>query len=59
MLLVTEWNSFACLLNLGGTCRVLSGGEVTVLKSGESAFIPADWGYYELEGTCSVLVTGM
>lgn len=50
-------SSFASLLVLDGTGEVRSGGERVPVKKGDSIFITANTGEYELEGNFEALLT--
>lgn len=49
--------SFASILILDGEGTITSGGETLAYKKGESFFLPAGSGVYQVEGFCDALVT--
>lgn len=49
--------SFASILILDGEGTITSGGETLAYKKGESFFLPAGSGAYQVEGSCDALIT--
>lgn len=49
--------SFASILILDGEGTIQSGGETLAYRKGESFFLPAGSGSYQVEGRCDALVT--
>lgn len=49
--------SFASILILDGEGTITSGGEILTYKKGESFFLPAGGGVYQVEGSCDALIT--
>jgi len=49
--------SFASILFLDGEGTITSNGESLAYKKGDSFFLPAGSGIYQVEGTCDALVT--
>lgn len=55
--LCCDGRSFQHLLCVEGEGRIAGGGAVCPLRQGESCFLPAALGEYELTGACRVLLT--
>ncbi|MDY2628963.1 MAG: type I phosphomannose isomerase catalytic subunit [Lachnospiraceae bacterium] len=53
---VTE-DSFVSILMLDGKGKITCGEETVSYKKGESLFLPAGSGHYEIEGSCDALIT--
>lgn len=52
-------DSFNSLIILEGSGKVTAGSQTVEFKKGESIFIPAGFGKYVVEGTCSVIKTNL
>lgn len=49
--------SFAGILILDGEGKISSGGEILTYRKGDSFFLPAGSGSYQVEGSCDALIT--
>lgn len=56
--MVTE-DSFVSILVLDGEGRITSGEESLTYRKGDSLFLPAGSGAYQIEGSCDALVTSI
>ncbi|MCD8021422.1 MAG: class I mannose-6-phosphate isomerase [Lachnospiraceae bacterium] len=55
---VTE-DSFLSILVLGGEGKILCGADEVAYKKGDSLFLPAGSGEYQIEGVCDALLTSI
>ncbi|RKM56058.1 mannose-6-phosphate isomerase [Butyrivibrio sp. XB500-5] len=51
--------SFVSILSITGNCTVSTGTEAISMKKGDSLFIEADTGKYEIEGDAEVIITSI
>ena len=54
---VADAKSFVSVIAIGGNCTVTCGGKEAELTKGESLFIPANMGEYEITGNSELLIT--